>query len=101
MRCIYADALKHDVLNQQFSLGQNNAWRFLELIDEQFTADVKPVVRGEWIGYGDGYADGYMVYDEWECDQCGYIEENDGEPPWYNFCPNCGADMRGERHEDD
>lgn len=48
--------------------------------------------KGQWIGIEfDGYADGYPVYDKWECSVCGreVIEEE-------NFCPDCGADMRGE-----
>lgn len=53
--------------------------------------------------YGDGYADGYMVYDSAECPSCGYIYEEDdgvwGEP----YCPHCGQaldwDIGGE--EDD
>ena len=35
----------------------------------------------------------YVTYDYWFCDTCGYRVE-DGQP-LYNFCPNCGADMRG------
>ena len=51
---------------------------------------------GVWIGEGDGYADGSMVYDTWSCSSCGMrFEEWEEEPTW-NFCPNCGADMRGE-----
>ena len=30
-----------------------------------------------------------------ECDQCGKVFRNSFAPK--NFCPNCGADMRGER----
>ena len=60
-------------------------------------ADVRPVVRGEWHGSGDGYADGHLVIDEWECPFCGkYFPEWDEKPDW-NFCPNCGADMRKEQ----
>lgn len=33
-----------------------------------------------------------VEYDYWLCDTCGYRVEN-GQPI-YNFCPNCGADMR-------
>lgn len=36
-------------------------------------------------------------YDYWLCDTCGYRVE-DGQP-LYNFCPNCGADMRGREDE--
>ena len=38
-----------------------------------------------------------VSYDYWFCDDCGYRVEN-GQP-MYNFCPNCGADMRGGKHE--
>ena len=59
-------------------------------------ADVKPVVRGEWYGESDGDADGCPVYDIWSCPCCGkYFDEWDEKPTW-NFCPNCGADMREE-----
>lgn len=43
-------------------------------------ADVRPVVRGEWID------DGCIT----RCKYCG--EEK--EFPHWRFCPNCGADMR-------
>lgn len=60
-------------------------------------ADVRPVVRGEYIGEADGYADGELVYDMWSCSVCGCRYEDWDEKPTYNFCPNCGADMRGEQ----
>ena len=54
--------------------------------------------RGKWIYSEDEYGvDGY------HCDKCGFFV------PWdyvhkfinyiedYNYCPNCGADMRGEQ----
>ena len=60
------------------------------------TADVRPVVRGEWSGDYDGYADGFPVYDMWSCSHCGkQFDEWDERPTW-NYCPNCGADMREE-----
>ena len=52
---------------------------------------------GEWFGEADGYADGELVYDTWSCGCCGkYFPEWDEKPGW-NYCPNCGADMRGEK----
>lgn len=50
--------------------------------------------QGEWIlpnFYGDGVS--------YECGNChipheGYIGK-DGKPHGYDYCPNCGADMRG------
>lgn len=51
--------------------------------------------RGEWI----------VLYDEdspqdgmWKCSICNYIRLIDDISPT-NFCPNCGADMRGEEDE--
>ena len=54
---------------------------------------------GEWIGVEyDGYADGCPVYDVWECSGCG--EEHNGEEDTLpNYCPNCGARMKGEHDE--
>ena len=49
---------------------------------------------GEWIGEADGYADGELVYDMWYCSNCDYQIDDDREPT-FNYCPNCGAKMKG------
>lgn len=46
--------------------------------------------RGKWIAHPGGKFVGFP-YMHYECDQC-----RDFEPEERNFCPNCGADMRGE-----
>lgn len=52
---------------------------------EKKAADVRPVVRGRWRWVGqDQWNDCY------ECSQCGKMNTDNS-----NFCPNCGADMRG------
>ena len=48
---------------------------------------------------GDGYADGYMVYDMAECPNCGY-EYEDGDKDWeLPFCPSCGQKLNWESEE--
>lgn len=61
------------------------------------SADVAPVVHGEWQGEGDGYADGVLVYDVWHCSECGYcIDDGTDDPERLpKYCPNCGAKMDG------
>ena len=54
--------------------------------------------QGEWIGEADGYYNGELIYDTWYCSNCDYVVD-DEEPPTWNFCPNCGADMRGADDE--
>ena len=55
---------------------------------------VEKVWRGEWIGSADGYADGELVYDIWECSECGYgINEEDDPDMLPQFCPKCYAAM--------
>lgn len=50
-------------------------------------ADVKPIVRGEWVD--NGISDSVLA----KCSVCGIV--------WgavtFDFCPGCGADMRGEK----
>lgn len=65
----------------------------------QPTADVAEVKHGYFIGTEfDGYADGYPVFYEWKCSECGCIFED--EEPTYNYCPQCGAKMDGKETED-
>lgn len=44
--------------------------------------------KGKWTDLG-----GVI---RWGCPHCHYAQE-----VRYNFCPNCGADMRGEEGEDE
>ena len=54
------------------------------------TIDAVEVVHGKWT-YGTN-EDPYP----WTCSICGE------KYPWYpNYCPNCGADMRGDNDESD
>lgn len=58
------------------------------IINEQPTADV--VEHGEWIKFDEG--DCY-------CSNCGIALEDWVQGIFYKFCPNCGANMRGEQHD--
>ena len=52
--------------------------------------------HGTWNGEGDGYADGKIVHDVWECSECGYIIDDGTDDPKRlpNYCPNCGVSMK-------
>lgn len=82
MRLIDADALVHDLIHKRsfYPVCVRRA------IEDAPTVDAKPVVHGEWDFIGD--------YDS-RCSVCGE-EYCIGPNEDYNFCPNCGADMRGE-----
>ena len=68
-------------------------------IDNIPAADVRPVVRGKWKRVVDftgveafGFKETMVV--GWGCNVCGYeVDVSEGS---FNFCPNCGADMREE-----
>ena len=63
----------------------------LDSIDSQPDADVEPVKHAHWNGIEyDSYADGYPVYDKWECSKRGN-EISTEDPPTY--CCDCGAKM--------
>lgn len=61
-------------------------------------ADVAPVAHAYWLGIeGDGYdSEGNIVWDTFECTNCGKEHYADGEPEW-EYCPECGAKMDGEQ----
>ena len=49
------------------------------------SADVTEVRHGEWLP-------NKYIYDALDCSICGHFVYDEDIP---NFCPNCGADMRG------
>lgn len=60
-----------------------------ETIDDQPTADVRENVRGEWIEITNETEEWY--WHPSKCSVCGA----EMLLSFDNFCPNCGADMRG------
>ena len=60
-------------------------------IDTMRPADVRPVVRGEWINEDVDFV----------CSVCGHdaYTEGDYRQVRTDFCPNCGADMRPAEKE--
>jgi hypothetical protein len=86
IEAMYKDAEAHP--NHSFWVSQ-----FEALMDIP-AADVRPVVRGKWEP-----SEKYKGYVSCSiCHDC-YVE-----PEWvtklkWGFCPNCGADMRGEADE--
>ena len=70
------------------------------IIKEQPTADVVEVRHGEWrppLGdNGSGWNCGGVIKQILGCSCCGHFFQNGP----YNYCPNCGADMRGVEDAD-
>ena len=71
-------------------------------IEEAPTIDAVSVVHGEWIGYnavkGDDWlrSDGEPIF--LVCNKCYGTVMNNTSAHW-NFCPNCGAKMKGADDE--
>ena len=97
-RYIDADILS-DAL-RRLTLGETDAARatmkITHYVSRMPTADVRENVRGEWLSKN---LDNFRKY-EVICSVCGarFIGNYDAydEPYDFNFCPNCGADMRGD-----
>ena len=51
--------------------------------------------RGEWIERIDEYPDGNVATVDWYCSVCGEYGSDD-----YNYCPNCGAEMRKDGNDE-
>lgn len=66
-----------------------------EAIRDIPAADVRPVVRGSWR-FEKG--DGKTCVDGWVCTACNYgFHTNVPYFGGFNFCPQCGADMRPKK----
>lgn len=70
-------------------------------ISQTPAADVAEVRHGRWIGIEyDGYADGFPVYDLWECSECGEEVKGEDVPVSHPWCHSCGARMDKEADHD-
>jgi len=99
VRLIDADALISSVLKKAiddaFLNGNTDMHRLLiQVIAHQPTIDAEPVRHGKWIVWDEILAGIYHTVSE--CSECGFTTDKmfREEMP---YCPNCGADMRGEK----
>ena len=70
-----------------------DAVEILSEVHHMDAADVVEVRRGEWERYVTGNG-----WDFWEDLICPFCEKKHEKPRFkMNFCPNCGADMRGDK----
>jgi hypothetical protein len=73
-------------------LGDNSS--IADIINEQPTADVQEVKHGDWLKPGNDPIDNK----QWICSECKGLTETAyycGHC-YYNYCPNCGARMKGD-----
>ena len=85
-RLIDANALKEKAI-PDYESGEMLLYG--SMVDEAPTVDAVEVVHGRWK----------EPYRQWvECSECGtgYVKYET-----YNYCPNCGADMRGNDDDND
>ena len=101
MRLIDADALmevinchcypvQHDMTSIEPGMTRIG---ILQAIQEQPTVELERK-KGKWIKAIDENGEA------WSCSECTteyIVDEMDEFPKWANFCPNCGADMRGAK----
>lgn len=62
------------------------------LIPNQPTADVRENIRGEWVYHTEPLAG--SPYGHYTCSLCDEMSWDES-----NFCPNCGAQMRGDNDD--
>ena len=90
------DYIKREALRDALYDADAITMNGVKILNQFPSSDVEPVKHGRWIGFGDGYADGELVYDMWECSECSYDADGTDEKPEWNYCPNCGAKMDDE-----
>lgn len=85
MRLINADALMQDIEKYHLSDGKFQHWVEVQpTIEERKTGKWKKVSASRYVTSVRRYA--------YKCSECGDIYDL-----YSNFCPNCGADMRGDK----
>lgn len=71
-------------------LEEIQQYRAIGTVEECREARAKQEAKKPNI-WGDGYADGVLVYDMYDCPNCGKHYELDYEE--YDYCPKCGQKL--------
>ena len=88
MRLIDADALLTDRRMRMYYHLPNGDIA-VPVIDIEHAPIIEERKTGNWVGIDDEPCETF------ECDVCGFVLDDWIEGAFYNYCPNCGADMRG------
>lgn len=81
----------NNTINKQFESNIQELQLAVEALERQ--TPQKPTI------WGDGYADGVLVYDMWDCPNCEKSYEIDYDH--YDHCPNCGQAIDWSDYHDD
>lgn len=87
---------------EKFSLRDEFQYYLNALIDAEDEIKALPSAQrtGRWIVVSDGYGNGEATACICECSECKdtiwVYKKSDRK---WKYCPNCGADMRGEQDE--
>lgn len=98
MRLIDAEGLAITILSMartHDSNYQQGYWRGVDMVLEvaKESPTIDPVKRGEWA---DCYKSGHKPHNGGVCTACDCWAGRKSD-----FCPNCGANMKGNSHEKD
>jgi hypothetical protein len=77
----------------QAEVEWNYPMDYIEAFDEAVNALEKQIPKNP-IFSGDGYWNGELVYDTWNCPNCDKDYEVDYDK--YDYCPNCGQRINWE-----
>lgn len=86
-QAMYHEAMESDSDEQRWDSGCWIRYKMFERVIESIPSVERK--NGTWID--ETFKPWGLVYHPYRCDQCG-----DHADCTYNYCPNCGADMRGE-----
>ena len=97
MRAIDADSLETHELLEPFGNGN---YEYVEVVYKDDIDDAPTIEperkKGKWIPLFDGRFTGGAYW--FHCSKCERVVPDVRNGGW-NFCPNCGADMRGDDHD--